>query len=161
MTSQRITTRPPRRPISAPRPPVPTRPLRRVLSARPRRPLIYWRPVALAAAAGALFVACVMVGIVLLPARSVGPRQVARAEPPAPAAPEHPARPLLLPADPPPPPAPKAAAPPRPAAPACETFGTSVHFAVSPAAAEKQAAQEGKLLFLLHVSGDFEDDTFT
>jgi hypothetical protein len=96
-----------------------------------------------------------MVGIVLLPARSVGSGQVARAEPPAPAAPEHPAPPLLLPADPPPPPSP------APAAPACETFGTSVHFAVSPAAAEKQAAQEGKLLFLLHVSGDFEDDAFT
>jgi len=48
-----------------------------------------------------------------------------------------------------------------PAAPECQTFGTSVAFAASPAAAAKQAAQEGKLLFLLHVSGDFEDDAFT
>ena len=43
----------------------------------------------------------------------------------------------------------------------CQTFNTSVAFAVSPAAAEKQAAQDGKLVFLLHVSGDFEDDAFT
>ena len=63
--------------------------------------------------------------------------------PPAPVAPAAPVAPLA-------PPAPK-----------CETFNTSVDFAVSPAAAEKQAAQDGKLVFLLHVSGDFEDDAFT
>ena len=43
----------------------------------------------------------------------------------------------------------------------CSTFNTSVAFAVSPATAEKQAARDGKLVFLLHVSGDFEDDAFT
>jgi hypothetical protein len=58
--------------------------------------------------------------------------------------------------------APVAAAPTlAPAAPTCQTFGTSLQFAVSPAAAEKQAAQDDKLMFLLHVSGDFEDDAFT
>ncbi|HVS39954.1 MAG TPA: hypothetical protein VMS17_30630 [Gemmataceae bacterium] len=66
--------------------------------------------------------------------------------------------------DPPPvsraPAAPSAAQTP-PAAAMCQTFGTSVDFAVSPAAAEKQAAHDGKLVFLLHVSGDFEDDAFT
>jgi hypothetical protein len=36
-----------------------------------------------------------------------------------------------------------------------------VNFAASPAAAEKEAAKEGKLVFLVHVSGDFEDDAFT
>ena len=48
-----------------------------------------------------------------------------------------------------------------PAAPECQTFGTSVAFAAGPAAAAKRAARDGKLLFLLHVSGDFEDDAFT
>src|SRR5258708_4036961 len=35
---------------------------------------------------------------------------------------------------------------PEPPARVCETFGTSVAFASSPAAAEKQAAQDGKLV---------------
>ncbi len=48
-----------------------------------------------------------------------------------------------------------------PPAAVCSTFNTSVAFAVSPATAEKQAARDGKLVFLLHVSGDFEDDAFT
>ena len=57
--------------------------------------------------------------------------------------------------------APAADSPPAPAAATCQTFGTSVDFVASPAAAAKQAVQDGKLLFLLHVSGDFEDDAFT
>ncbi len=78
--------------------------------------------------------------------------------PPPPAAPV--AAPSADPPAPPPaPPAEKKEAPP-PAA-VCQTFNTSVEFAVSPTAAEKQAARDGKLVFLLHVSGDFEDDAFT
>ncbi|HLW67333.1 MAG TPA: hypothetical protein VKS79_18605 [Gemmataceae bacterium] len=40
-------------------------------------------------------------------------------------------------------------------------YGTSLTFAASPSAAEKQAAQQQKLVFLLHVSGDFDDPGFT
>lgn len=64
------------------------------------------------------------------------PTTVARDEPPAPAAP---------------------VAAPRPPV----TCGTSVEFQASPAEAARRAQQEKKLLFLLHVSGDFEDPGFT
>ena len=47
----------------------------------------------------------------------------------------------------------------------CETpagmFGTSLLFAASPTEASKQAAAQEKLVFLLHVSGDFDDPGFT
>jgi hypothetical protein len=49
------------------------------------------------------------------------------------------------------------AAPPK----TCETFGTSVEFAASPAEAAKTAKRDDKLLFLMHISGNFEDDAFT
>jgi hypothetical protein len=53
-------------------------------------------------------------------------------------------------------------APPPPAAPrACETFGTSVEFVASPAEAYRWAKQNDKLVFLLHVSGNFEESGFT
>ncbi len=169
----------------------------------PIRRVIYWPAVALAAAAGALFVVGVTTGIVLRPARAARTAGIALATPPL-------SDPVLLPPDdriaptvdpaPTPDPAPPTptpvadaarlappgadAAPPAPPpgadvvppapppgadatrlapAPAatCQTFNTSVAFAVSPAAAEKQAAQDGKLVFLLHVSGDFADDAFT
>jgi hypothetical protein len=42
-----------------------------------------------------------------------------------------------------------------------ETFGTSVEFAITPSVAAGKARKEGKLLFVLHVSGDFEDSCFT
>jgi hypothetical protein len=42
-----------------------------------------------------------------------------------------------------------------------ETFGTAVEFVRSPAEAARVAAQEQKLTFLLHVSGDFDDPEFT
>ena len=65
-----------------------------------------------------------------------------------------------------PPPAVKPA--PAPTAPdkkteglSCSTFGTTVEFVDSPSDAAKQAKKEGKLVFVLHVSGNFEDPRFT
>lgn len=43
----------------------------------------------------------------------------------------------------------------------CGEYGTSVIFADSPAEAAKQALKEEKLVFVLHVSGLFEDSDFT
>jgi len=43
----------------------------------------------------------------------------------------------------------------------CGAFGTSVEFAESPSEAAKQAKKEEKLVFVLHVSGNFEDPRFT
>jgi hypothetical protein len=45
--------------------------------------------------------------------------------------------------------------------PATETYGTSVAFLCSPARAARQARNEEKLLFLLHISGNFEEARFT
>lgn len=43
----------------------------------------------------------------------------------------------------------------------CEKHGTSVAFANSPADAAKQAIKEEKLVFVLHVSGNFETPDYT
>ncbi len=43
----------------------------------------------------------------------------------------------------------------------CGEFGTSVVFASSPAQAAKQALEEEKLVFVLHVSGLFEESDYT
>lgn len=43
----------------------------------------------------------------------------------------------------------------------CGEFGTTVVFADSPLAAAKQALKEEKLVFVLHVSGNFETPDFT
>jgi hypothetical protein len=40
-------------------------------------------------------------------------------------------------------------------------YGTTVHFVDTPKIAAEQAAKEEKLVFVLHVSGDFEDPRFT
>jgi predicted outer membrane protein len=45
--------------------------------------------------------------------------------------------------------------------PGCGNHGTSVEFLDTPAEAAKQAKKEGKLVFVLHVSGHFEDPRFT
>lgn len=50
--------------------------------------------------------------------------------------------------------------------PACKScgkhvFGTSIAWAASPTEAAKQATQEEKLVFVLHVSGHFEDPAVT
>jgi hypothetical protein len=53
--------------------------------------------------------------------------------------------------------------PPQPknAPPKGETYGTSVLFLGNPAEAAEAARRESKLLFVLHVSGNFEDSCFT
>ena len=43
----------------------------------------------------------------------------------------------------------------------CGEYGTSVIFAESPAAAAQQALKEEKLVFVLHVSGLFEESDYT
>jgi hypothetical protein len=51
-----------------------------------------------------------------------------------------------------------------PLAPPCEggaTYGTRVEFVRTPAEAARQARGKDKLVFLLHVSGNFEDPGFT
>jgi hypothetical protein len=48
-----------------------------------------------------------------------------------------------------------------PAEGTCGSFGTSVHFVDTPVEAAKQAKKEEKLVFVLHVSGNFEDPRFT
>ena len=44
---------------------------------------------------------------------------------------------------------------------ACGDYGTSVHFVATPSEAAKQAQKEEKLVFVLHVSGQFEDPGIT
>ena len=43
----------------------------------------------------------------------------------------------------------------------CGDYGTAVVFADSPASAARQALKEEKLVFVLHVSGNFEESAFT
>jgi len=43
----------------------------------------------------------------------------------------------------------------------CGSFGTTVEFVDTPSAAARQAKKEQKLVFVLHVSGNFEDPRFT
>jgi hypothetical protein len=43
----------------------------------------------------------------------------------------------------------------------CGSYGTSVEFLSSPSEAARQAKKEQKLVFVLHVSGHFEDPKFT
>jgi hypothetical protein len=57
----------------------------------------------------------------------------------------------------PPPPVAEAA----PARPAGENYGTQVLFLNNPTAAEEAARSEKKLLFVMHISGNFEDSCFT
>jgi hypothetical protein len=45
--------------------------------------------------------------------------------------------------------------------PSCGSYGTSVDFVGSPKEAAKQAEKEQKLVFVLHVSGHFEDPGIT
>jgi hypothetical protein len=43
----------------------------------------------------------------------------------------------------------------------CGSFGTAVQFVETPAEAAARAKKEEKLVFVLHVSGNFEDPKFT
>jgi hypothetical protein len=45
--------------------------------------------------------------------------------------------------------------------PACGSHGTTIEFVDTPSEAAKQAKKAGKLVFVLHVSGHFEDPRFT
>jgi hypothetical protein len=47
------------------------------------------------------------------------------------------------------------------APPAGETYGTQVLFLNNPEVAEETAQREKKLLFVMHISGNFEDSCFT
>jgi hypothetical protein len=49
----------------------------------------------------------------------------------------------------------------EPGAATCNTYGTSVQFEKSPSEAAKRAKKEEKLVFVLHVSGLFEEPDFT
>ncbi len=49
----------------------------------------------------------------------------------------------------------------EPAALDCQKFGTAVDFLSNPADAARQADKAKKLLFVLHISGNFECDRFT
>jgi hypothetical protein len=44
---------------------------------------------------------------------------------------------------------------------ACGSHGTTIDFVDTPGEAAKQAKKEAKLVFVLHVSGHFEDPRFT
>ena len=44
---------------------------------------------------------------------------------------------------------------------ACGEYGTTVEFENSPSAAATRAKKEQKLVFVLHVSGQFEESDFT
>jgi hypothetical protein len=46
-------------------------------------------------------------------------------------------------------------------APTCGRFGTTVEFVATPSEAARQAQKEEKLVFVLHVSGLFEDPALT
>jgi len=48
-----------------------------------------------------------------------------------------------------------------PPAESCGDHGTSVHFFKSPSEAARQAVKEEKLVFVLHISGLFEEPDFT
>ena len=43
----------------------------------------------------------------------------------------------------------------------CGSHGTTIDFVDTPSEAAKQAKKAGKLVFVLHVSGHFEDPRFT
>ena len=55
----------------------------------------------------------------------------------------------------------QAAAPKSADSETCGEYGTSVHFEKTPSDAAAKARKEEKLVFVLHVSGDFENPEFT
>jgi hypothetical protein len=48
-----------------------------------------------------------------------------------------------------------------PGSESCDSHGTAVRFLDTPSAAARQALKEEKLVFVLHVSGNFEDPRTT
>src|SRR5262245_50757513 len=173
---------PPRPPVLPAFPAVPPRP---AALAR-RQSLVYWPPVF----AAGVFAVLLVVGAVAWASTHPGARKPAPAPAaptpeevaaPQPAAPAEPARAAARPkAEPeafasapprarrvavkPPAPPPPAAPQPKPAAEAPasgEKYGTAVTLLANPAEASRRADKEGKLLLVLHVSGNFEDECFT
>ena len=57
--------------------------------------------------------------------------------------------------------APLTASPPAAGETSCGAFGTAVQFVETPRQAAEQAKKEQKLVFVLHVSGHFEDPGLT
>lgn len=49
----------------------------------------------------------------------------------------------------------------KPAPPGCQTFDTAVHFVKNYDTARQRAARDGKLVFVLHLSGNLDDAGFT
>jgi hypothetical protein len=45
--------------------------------------------------------------------------------------------------------------------PTCGDHGTNLHFEASPSDAARKALKEEKLVFVLHISGHFEDSDYT
>jgi hypothetical protein len=60
-----------------------------------------------------------------------------------------------------PPAPPPAAVTPPPVARSADHYGTCVHFLNNPAQAAQKAFQDQKLLFTVHISGNFDDSHFT
>jgi hypothetical protein len=139
----------------------------------PVRPLVIWGPIA----AGVLFLLLPMMAIGLAVAnREPEPQpqfvQVQHFEPIPVAAPEVVIPKDLLKAVPEKPAAKEKVEIPQPAPKnqpqaklediaGCENFGTQLEFVRNPQVAARMARDEGKLTFLLHVSGNFEDARFT
>lgn len=142
-------------------------------------PAVNWPTVIAAAAVSVALVACIAAWIVAHPGKSPQPEPAATLVPVV----HEEAMPLLVNAPKPnrddmrltvniPKPTPPPALParvrlielpvPAPSAPpASETYGTSVRFLSNSAEAAAQARREKKLLFVLHVSGNFEESCFT
>ncbi len=137
------------------------------------QPLLYW-PAVLAASVLALLLSAGLVVAVALttpqpaeasdlvpspvepPTRIVPPQPAAVVTRPAPQPPPRQVvRVTRTDLPPKPPPVPEATRPPT------SLLGTRVEFVDSPAAAARTAAREEKLLYVLHVSGNFEDPGFT
>jgi hypothetical protein len=159
-------------------PALPPAPVRSVRPAAKRRAsVVYWPPVLAAGAASVLL----MAGFLWLAASSsrLPAQERANLAAPAPSstpvvekskpAPSVPVKPDVVVAkkseNPKVEPEAPKALPEKPAAPVCKPpialLGTSVEFVDNPATAARTAAREDKLLFVLHVSGNFEDPDFT
>jgi hypothetical protein len=160
-------------------PVVPTKPHLESTPCHARQPVVYWRAVTIAAVVSVLAVTGLIVALALT-ARQRSEKETASAPPLESARPA--TEPTTAPAAIPDRPVPQEAFPvtqtlaaaPRPQpelsdlflatsgpARACETYGTKVQFLSNPVDAARRARHEDRLVFLLHVSGNFEDARFT
>jgi hypothetical protein len=158
--------------------------LKRAPARRPRPPFILWPPVAAAAVGCAALVVALFVIIpprqapadepmeeasATVPADVGQPELVLAPQPVVPSLPQVAAAFPEPPADPPPPRLPRiepdafVSLPQVTAArnPGCQQYHTKVDFYDSPEVAIKNAVKEDKLVFVLHVAGNFEEPGFT